>query len=124
MPPLANHRILVVEDEALIAFEVGEAIREAGGSVAGPFATAGEALWLIENENITAAVLDLQLWGETSVPIARRLLDKSIPFLYYTANASSIEPHLAAQILEKPATPEELVSALAALIAKSPRSLH
>ena len=62
MLDLSKHRILVVEDEALIAFEIEEIIKDAGGVVAGPFATVDEALRLIENENISAAILDMQLW--------------------------------------------------------------
>jgi hypothetical protein len=54
MSVLSKHRILVVEDEALIAFELEETIKNAGGVVAGPFATVDEALRLIENENISA----------------------------------------------------------------------
>jgi hypothetical protein len=68
MSVLSKHRILVVEDEALIAFELEETIKNAGGVVAGPFATVDEALRLIENENISAAILDMQLWETRRCP--------------------------------------------------------
>ena len=61
---LSDHRILVVEDEALIAFEIEEAIRDAGGVVVGPFATVGDAMRLVETEDISAAILDMQLGPE------------------------------------------------------------
>jgi DNA-binding response OmpR family regulator len=117
MLDLSKHRILVVEDEALIAFEIEEIIKKAGGVVAGPFATVDEALRLIENENISAAILDMQLWEDTSLPIARRLADKNIPFLFY--HSDKIDLWVAGEIVKKPATSATLVSALAGLIGKS-----
>ena len=119
MLDLSKHRILVVEDEALIAFEIEEIIKDAGGVVAGPFATVDEALRLIENENISAAILDMQLWEDTSLSIARRLADKNIPFLFYTAHSDKINLWVAGEIVKKPATSVTLVSALARLISKN-----
>ncbi len=118
-PDLSKHRILVVEDEALIAFEVEDVIKKAGGTVAGPFATVDEALRLIENENISAAIIDMQLWEDTSLPLARRLSDKNIPFLFYTAHSDQIDLRGAAGIVKKPATSAALVRALAGLVSKS-----
>ena len=119
MLDLSKHRILVVEDEALIAFEIEEVIKDAGGVVAGPFATVDEALRLIENENISAAILDMQLWEDTSLPIAWRLADKNIPFLFYTAHSDKINLWVAGEIVKKPATSVTLVGALARLISKN-----
>jgi DNA-binding response OmpR family regulator len=119
MRDLSKHRILVVEDEALIAFELEEIIKDAGGVVVGPFATIDEALRLIENENISAAILDMQLWEDTSPPLARRLADKNIPFLFYTAHSDKIDLWVTVEIIKKPATSATLVSALAGLIGKS-----
>jgi DNA-binding response OmpR family regulator len=119
MLDLSKHRILVVEDEALIAFEIEEVIKDAGGVVAGPFATVDEALRLIENENISAAILDMQLWEDTSLPIVRRLADKNIPFLFYTAHSDKINLWVAGEIVKKPATSVTLVGALARLISKN-----
>jgi DNA-binding response OmpR family regulator len=117
---LSDHRILVVEDEALIAFELEDAIREAGGLVAGPVATAAEALLLIDQENPTAAVLDLQLNPDTSLPVARRLAEKGIPFLFYTAYAKDIEQWVAVPILKKPVTSAAVVNTLATLVGRLP----
>jgi DNA-binding response OmpR family regulator len=119
MSVLSKHRILVVEDEALIAFELEETIKNAGGVVAGPFATVDEALRLIENENISAAILDMQLWEDSSLPIARRVANKNIPFLFYTAHSDKTDLLVTGEIIKKPATSATLVSALAGLIGKS-----
>ena len=81
-----------------------------------PFATVDEALRLIENENISAAILDMQLWEDTSLSIARRLADKNIPFLFYTAHSDKINLWVAGEIVKKPATSVTLVSALARVI--------
>jgi len=90
-----------------------------GGVAAGPFATVDEALRLIENENISAAILDMQLCEDTSLPIARRLADKNIPFLFYTAHSDKINLWVAGEIVKKPATSVTLVGALARLISKN-----
>ena len=117
---LSNHRILVVEDEALIAYEIEESIKEAGGIVAGPFATVPEALLQIEKNTLSAAVLDMQLGEDTSLAIARRLAEKNIPFLFYTAYSETMDQWIAVQIVKKPATSAALVSALAGLIGERP----
>jgi DNA-binding response OmpR family regulator len=118
-PPLqilSGHRILVVEDEALIAFDIEYAIKDAGGIVVGPFATVADAMAPVEQENLSAAILDVRLGAETSLPIARRLAEKGVSFLFYTAYPERIEQSLVAQVVRKPATPDVLIGAVAALI--------
>jgi DNA-binding response OmpR family regulator len=117
---LSDHRILVVEDEALIAFEIEDAIKHAGGVVVGPFATVAGAMQPVENESLSAAILDVRLGAETSLPIATRLAEKGVPFLFYTAYPELIEHSLLAQIVRKPATPDVLIGALAALVGMPP----
>jgi CheY-like chemotaxis protein len=78
-------RVLVVEDEWLLAETVEEAIRDLGYDVMGSVATVREALELIGREEITVAVLDISLnHGEKSFPIARALRERGIPFLFLT----------------------------------------
>ena len=70
MTRLTGRRVLVVEDEALVAMLVEDALLDAGAAVVGPAATVSEALSLLSKENPDVAVLDLNLAGETSTPVA------------------------------------------------------
>ena len=70
MSKLAGRRILIVEDEALVAMLVEDALLDAGAEVIGPVATVAEALSLLDTASPDAAVLDLNLAGETSTPVA------------------------------------------------------
>jgi DNA-binding response OmpR family regulator len=121
-PPLqilSGHRILVVEDEALIAFDIEYSIKNAGGIVVGPFATVADAMQPVEQENLSAAILDVWLGTESSLPIARRLAEKGVSFLFYTAYPELIEQSLVVQVVRKPATPDVLIGAVAALIGRA-----
>ena len=118
MNGLKGRRILVVEDEALVAMLVEDALLDAGAIVLGPAATVAEALGLLEREPAPdAAVLDLNLAGETSTPVANVLAERGVPFVVATGyGASGLPPgHAKVPVLAKPYDPDELTSALARL---------
>ena len=66
-------RVLVVEDEPLIAFDVADHLRDAGFQVVGPVASVSAALKLLESVGCDLAVLDVNLGRETAAPIADAL---------------------------------------------------
>jgi CheY-like chemotaxis protein len=81
----APARILVVEDEALVAMLIEDELFELGFDVVGPAATVGHALALCHDERIDGAVLDVNLGGgQRSDSIADFLLSKHIPFVFVT----------------------------------------
>jgi len=113
-----HHRVLIVEDEIFIAAELEDIVRDAGAEVVGPAMSAPEALRLIDNYEITAAILDVRLGDHDSFPVARRLAAAAIPFVFHTGNGdaealSNDWPQAA--IVRKPATPQALLAALAAV---------
>ena len=81
-------RILVVEDEGLVAMVVEETLLDAGYDVAGPVDTTAKALALISNGRIDGAVLDVNLGNERVDPVAHRLAAKAIPFVFATGYAA------------------------------------
>ena len=117
---LRQHRVLIVEDEIFIAAELADIIRDAGAEVVGPAMSAPAALVFIENHQITVAILDVRLGDHDSLPVAQRLTDAGIPFLFHTANQDKVlaRDWPLVSIVKKPATPEVLVAALAALASK------
>lgn len=114
MAKLTGRRILVVEDEALVAMLVEDALLEAGAEVIGPAATVAEALSLLRDGEPSAAVLDLNLAGEASTPIADTLARMGVPFVVATGYGAEGLPaqHAAVPVLAKPYDPEELTMLL------------
>jgi CheY-like chemotaxis protein len=114
---LAGLRILVVDDESIIALGIAETIVHAGASVVGPAHTVSRALGLIEATTIDAAVLDYRLEYETALPIAELLVARDIPFLFHTSSRETPQQaYPRVPILDKPTQPEVLVEAIRALI--------
>jgi CheY-like chemotaxis protein len=114
MTKLAGRRILIVEDEALVAMLVEDALLDAGAEVIGPVATVAEAMALLETAPLDAAVLDLNLAGETSTPVADALATRGVPFVVATGyGAEGLPPgHSAVPVLAKPYDPDELTGTL------------
>ncbi len=114
MTKLAGRRILIVEDEALVAMLVEDALLDAGAEVIGPVATVAEAMALLETATLDAAVLDLNLAGETSTPVADALATRGVPFVVATGyGAEGLPPgHSAVPVLAKPYDPDELTGTL------------
>jgi CheY-like chemotaxis protein len=118
-PPLAGRRVLVVEDEYLIASQVKRWLHSAGADVVGPVPGVDQALDLIEDCRPDAAVLDLNLGdGDTAYPIADKLGVLGVPYLFATGDVrlddASVYRHRPR--LEKPFVEAELVRALTKLI--------
>ncbi len=112
-----GRRILVVEDEALVAMLVEDALVEAGYEVIGPARSVAQAMKLLEGETPAAAVLDLNLAGETSTPVADALAKRGVPFVVATGyGVAGVPPaHRAAPVLPKPYDPADLTATIARL---------
>ena len=81
--PLRDRRILVVEDEYLIAMTLSEHLEEVGSIVVGPVSSVEKAIKAIEsNQQIDAAVVDVNLGGAMAYPVADALLARNIPFIF------------------------------------------
>jgi CheY-like chemotaxis protein len=115
----ARRRILVVEDEALVALQLEDMLAELGHDVAASCARLEEAVAMARTVACDAAVLDINLSGENSFPVAEALKDRGVPFLFATGyGASVLPPALAgARVLHKPYTLDDLKSALSLALA-------
>lgn len=118
MKPLADKRILLVEDEVLIAEMVVDMLAALGATVVGPATSLEAGLSLAGSESIDAAVLDINLRGERIDPIADLLNARGIPVLFATGYgmAAVVDRH-DAPVIDKPYTQERLAAGLARAIA-------
>ena len=78
--------ILIVEDEFLIAMDLQSQLEAAGYSIRGPVASVEEGLAMLEKGAVCAAILDLNIRGSTSLPIAERLAGAGTPFMFLSGN--------------------------------------
>lgn len=81
---LAGLRVLVVEDEYMVAYHIGMLLEDLGCEVAGIASTVVEALELVRSERLDGVLLDGNLNGDSSAPIAIELHARSIPFVVAT----------------------------------------
>lgn len=81
---LTGRRVLVVEDEFLLAMELETLLSERGCTVLGPVPTVRQALAMLEREQPEAALLDVNLKGERATPVAAALRDRGVPFVLIT----------------------------------------
>ncbi len=112
---LHGQRVLIVDDEALIALALRDAAEELGCTVIGPAHAAATALALIRQGAPDLAVLDINLAGTSSALIARALRALDVPFIYctgYAEPAGQIEPGLEAEVIAKPSDTAMLAAAL------------
>jgi len=82
--PLVGQRILVVEDEYLIAMEVEGVLRDLGAEVVGPFGRLEPALGAANRETLSGAILDVRLDGDTVDQVAAALVLRGVPVLLTT----------------------------------------
>ena len=82
--PLAGVKVLIVDDEFLIAIELEAVFRDAGAAEVIICGSVSEALEAIDEDGFDVAVLDVRLGSETSDPVADRLDEDGVPFIFYS----------------------------------------
>jgi len=99
-----DKRVLLVEDEALVAMMIQETLTEFGFQVIGPVSTASEALASARENHFDAAVLDINLGDGLVYTVAEILAKRGVPFIFVTGyDADSVDPRFAGvPVLQKP----------------------
>lgn len=108
---LGGRRVLVVEDEIVIAMLLEDFVEELGGGVVGPVGSADRAMKLIETEEIGVATLDVNIADGNIYDAAAALNSRSIPFVFVTGYSElpeSLSEFCGMPRLKKPFTLEEL----------------
>ena len=114
--PLQGRRVLVIEDDYLVAEIVTEMLQDAGAAVLGPFGWRDEALNFISHNSadFDVALLDVNLHGEASYPIADALIERNIHFAFTTGYGAGVleKPYRSYHRCEKPFRQQALLAAL------------
>ena len=106
-PRLSGKRVLLVEDEYYIADDLRRTLIAAGAKVVGPYATLAKAQGALDRNGFDCAVIDLNLHGESAIPIADRLIEDGKSFAIATGYGSAAVPDRFNEVprIEKPFDP-------------------
>lgn len=114
---LPGKRVLVVEDNPVIAFDIDDALRDVGAEVVGPALdlTSGLRLARAEGQELDGAVLDIDLRGEMVWPLAQLLRNEDIPVVFVSADCRDPLPEAFrdTHCLSKPAPSATIIATVA-----------
>lgn len=116
---LSGLRVLVVEDEMVVALVIEDCLAELGCVVAGTCGTVAQALGAVRALGFDLAVLNINLHGERSCPVADALDARRIPFLFVSGygDAAIVPGHASRKVCGKPFQIEDLAAMLVAALA-------
>ncbi|WP_427964809.1 response regulator [Altererythrobacter sp.] len=112
MPSL---RILVAEDECIVAMDLCETVTEAGFIVEGPHGEVSSAMQAFHKRRPDLAILDVQLSDGVVFPLARQLAEQDVPIIFHSCHFTRDEVWKrfpGAKTLSKPCPPNEMIAAL------------
>lgn len=112
IPSLAGMRVLVAEDEFLVAMLLEEMLEDLGCKVAGPYATLAAALDCAKHENYDVAVIDLNLSGEKADPLIAELAHRNVPLAIASGGYDAAKDFQPTTVLDKPYSLQQLEQAL------------
>ena len=115
MQPLIGKRILIVEDEALVALDLEMTLKAAGAETVGPCLRLARALAMAERETVDGVVLDIRLGREESYPVADLLHAQGVAIVFHSGHTDTGHLHArypGAGSCPKPCTPATLVRTL------------
>jgi CheY-like chemotaxis protein len=117
-------RVLVVEDEYLVAVLIEEMLESLGCIVTGPFPRLPEALDAVDRDTYDAAVLDINLAGERIDPVAEALSRRNVPFVFVTGYGAGALPREFAEwpLICKPFRMADLLGVLSNIV--KPRMIY
>jgi DNA-binding response OmpR family regulator len=119
-----RYRVLIVEDEALIAHEIMGILIASGYDVVGPAGRVDLAFALVDEHGCDVAVLDIALGQETSEPVALELRKRGTPFVTLSSYLPEQRPPAFDDVpaLTKPVSPDVLVAAIRCCLANAGRN--
>ena len=119
--PLERPKVLVVEDEFIIALDLSETVKDLGYELEGPFEAKEDALEAIEEEMPDLAILDVFTADGEVYPLADRLAEAGVPIVFHSGHVPPDEVRALypdAIACAKPCPPDRLIGALQEAVAK------
>ena len=122
--PLQGCVVLVVEDEALIALDIAQSLKDAGSEVI-ISRTLDDAIKQAELPNLNAAVIDHVLHdGLTTSDVCAKLKERNVPFIVYSGYNKLEGECASGELVHKPASPQMLVTTLRGVLAQQGRAIN
>lgn len=119
---LSHKRILIVEDEPLLALDLALTLEALGGETVGPVASVNHALRLLGAvPPVDGAILDVGLPDGLVTPVAEALTAERIPVVFHTAQSVPDAIGRGWPVCHKPATADDVIGALAKLLNSEPQ---
>lgn len=115
-----TQRILVAEDELIVAFDLCDTVAEAGFEVEGPHSGISSAMLAFQKEKPDLAILDISLDDGSVFPLARKLEEEDIPIIFHSGRHTrqEVEDHFPKAVtLLKPCPPADVLSAVSKVLA-------
>ena len=118
---LEGLRILVAEDQILVAMYYEDMLTDLGCEVLGPMSTVAAALQVAESQPLDGAILDIRMRSEDSFPVARVLKARAVPFFFITGHSEAVLPDdlKGVPCLTKPVSMQAFSALVRALFAKT-----
>jgi CheY-like chemotaxis protein len=117
--PLHHRRILVVEDEYIIACELSLELEDVEATVVGPVGNLADAMALINSgESVDGAILDVNLGGQLTYPLADLLAERGVPFVFTTGYDAAMIPARFASVVrcQKPVEGRRVTQAIGEIV--------
>ena len=124
--PCRGNRVLIIEDEAAIAFDLEARLRDAGFEPVGPALDRDDAVAIVRAGEFDSAVVDVGVLGSSMDEIMRLLVERGVPFLFVTGYDVPLLPAwlAAAERITKPCHLPDLIDRLNALCGKPLELAH
>lgn len=114
---IKGKHILLVEDDPLVAFTVEDMLLYAEAGTVTVAETVAQALQALDRQTFDAAIVDVNLRGEASWPVATALRGRGVPYLTATGYGELVQHELAGTLLPKPYSMNQLLAAIDSLFA-------
>ena len=117
---MTQARVLVAEDERIIAFDLCDTVEEAGYTVEGPHPDMSSAMLAFQKDKPDVAILDIELTDGKVYPLAKKLAEEDIPIIFHSGRYSAEEMKKrfpSAATLTKPCPPAEMIETVNSVLA-------
>jgi DNA-binding NarL/FixJ family response regulator len=118
MPDPLCAQVMIVEDDALLALDVASAVRGAGLQVVGPFSSVDAAVRAVWVQQPDIAILDIDLRGQMSFPVADALAAANVPFVWLSGSSPEVlpSPHRSRPFASKPVAAVGILQLIAQML--------